>query len=52
MTDAPESGKKYAFEEFKLFYGIANLRLTKCEMIQYRVFKKIVTAIYGSHVSL
>jgi hypothetical protein len=25
--------------------GIINLRLTKCEMIQYRACKKIVTAI-------
>src|SRR5262245_34123960 len=32
--------------------GIVNLRLTKCEMIQYRVFKKIMTAICYSHVRL
>jgi hypothetical protein len=32
--------------------GIVNLRLTKCEMIQYRVCKKIMTAICCSHVRL
>ena len=32
--------------------GIVNLRLTKCEMIQYRVFKKTMTAICCSHVRL
>ena len=36
----------------KLWEGIVNLRLTKCEMIQYRVFKKIITAIYCGHVRL
>jgi hypothetical protein len=32
--------------------GIVNLRLTKCEMIQYKVFKKVMTTIYCSHVRL
>jgi hypothetical protein len=32
--------------------GIVNLMLTKCEMIQYRVLKKIMTAIYRGHVRL
>jgi hypothetical protein len=32
--------------------GIVNLRLTKCDIIQYRVFKKIMTAICCSHVRL
>ena len=32
--------------------GIVNLRLTKCEMIQYRVFKKVMTVICCSHVRL
>jgi hypothetical protein len=28
------------------YEGIVNLRLTKCEIIQYEVFKKIMIAIY------
>ena len=32
--------------------GIVNLRLTECEVIQYRAFKKIMTAICCSHVRL
>ena len=32
--------------------GIVNLRLTECEMIQYMVFGKIMTAICCSHVRL
>jgi hypothetical protein len=32
--------------------GIVNLRLTKYEIIQYRVFKKIMTAICCRHVRL
>jgi predicted ATPase len=32
--------------------GIVNLILTKCETIQYRVLKKIMTAIYRGHVRL
>jgi hypothetical protein len=32
--------------------GIVNLRLTKCEIIQYRAFKKITTTLCCSHVRL
>ena len=32
--------------------GIVNLRLTKCEMLPYRVFGKIVSAICCRHVRL
>ena len=38
--------------QLSLTFGIVNLRLTKCEMIQYRVFKKTMTAICCSHVRL
>ena len=39
-------------EEETRMDGIVNLMVTKCEMIQYRVFKKIMTAIDCSHVRL
>ena len=32
--------------------GMGNVRITKCEMIQYRVCKKTMTAIWYSHVRL
>lgn len=32
--------------------GIVNLKLTKCEMVQYRVRNRIMTAICCSHVRL
>ena len=34
------------------YRGFVNLRLTKCEMIQFRVFKKIMATIRCSHVRL
>jgi transposase-like protein len=33
-------------------FGIVNVKLTKCERIQYNVFKQIMTALYCSHVRL
>jgi len=32
--------------------GIVNLKITKCEMAQYKALDKIITAICCSHVRL
>src|SRR5260221_11732309 len=32
--------------------GIVNLRITKCDIIGYKVFRKIMTAIYCGHIRL
>jgi len=32
--------------------GIVKLRVTKCEMVQYQGFERIMTAIYCGHVRL
>jgi hypothetical protein len=33
-------------------YGVVNVKITKCEIIPYRVFKKTMTALCCSHVRL